>query len=392
MIPDQLKIQPGQKVLTPEQEAYARQFARERLAAMRSTAPYEQQVEAHLRAVYRAAEVKLPTTMRWFDSPLAFVQACVPYYERLRAQLGRHDCSQHCLDDCRLNWGARVHVVVRSSGVDVKVRTAVGGRTLEASVLTNMRADVWASGDADVAASVQGSMGADVWTSVGAIVRDSVWACMRDRMGKHCQRTIVSASVAAFYNARVLALYRLFHEVFAENQLIHLARFNEMVSGYRLGDKEALVVRKPTRLELDAQGRLHSASGPAIQYRDGWGFYAWHGVRVSEQVILDPDHLTREDFLTESNVEVRRVIQERMGHRFVAELGGVVLDRGSRGTLYAVALPQDPERVAHYVQMQDASTPRQYVLRVPPTVQTAAEAVAWTFQVGVEDYHPAQET
>ena len=31
-------------------------------------------------------------------------------------------------------------------------------------------------------------------------------------------------------------------------------------------------------------------------------------------------------------------------------------------------------------------------LGVPPTIQTAAEAVAWTFQVKVEDYRPAQET
>ena len=52
----------------------------------------------------------------------------------------------------------------------------------------------------------------------------------------------------------------------------------------------------------------------------------------------------------------------------------------------------DPERVARYVQVQDASTERQYFLRVPPSIQTAAEAVAWTFQVAVKDYQPAQET
>jgi hypothetical protein len=81
-----------------------------------------------------------------------------------------------------------------------------------------------------------------------------------------------------------------------------------------------------------------------------------------------------------------------MGSRFVPELGGVVLDREPRGTLYEVAMPDDPERVARYVQVQDASTERQYFLRVPPTVQTAAEAVAWSFQMAVEEYDPAQET
>lgn len=48
--------------------------------------------------------------------------------------------------------------------------------------------------------------------------------------------------------------------------------------------------------------------------------------------------------------------------------------------------------MARYIQVQDASTDRQYFLRVPPTIQTAAEAVAWTFHLSVEEYHPAQET
>jgi hypothetical protein len=73
----------------------------------------------------------------------------------------------------------------------------------------------------------------------------------------------------------------------------------------------------------------------------------------------------------------------------------VVIDSGPRGKLYEVHLPEDdddPERVARYVQVQDASTPRQYFLRVPPTIQTAAEAVAWSFDLSVEDYGPAHET
>jgi hypothetical protein len=86
-------------------------------------------------------------------------------------------------------------------------------------------------------------------------------------------------------------------------------------------------------------------------------------------------------------------MQERMGERFMRELGGQVIDQGPRGTLFEVCLPEDdPEGVARYVQVQDASTARQYFLRVPPTIQTAAEAVAWSFQLAVEEYHPAHET
>jgi hypothetical protein len=191
----------------------------------------------------------------------------------------------------------------------------------------------------------------------------------------------------------VLAVCRFFDTYLAPNAARALARFNEVASGYWLGKDLALLVRRPTMLSRDGEGRLHNERGKCLEYRDGWGFYAWHGVRVPERVILAPERLARVDFLNEQNGEVRRVIQERMGERFISELGGQVLDSDSRGTLYEVCLPEDdPERVARYVQVQDASTVRRSFLRVPPTIQTAAEAVAWTFRVGVDDYRPAQET
>ena len=74
------------------------------------------------------------------------------------------------------------------------------------------------------------------------------------------------------------------------------------------------------------------------------------------------------------------------------ELGGVVLDTGHAGRSMRCTATVTRSEVARYVQVQDASTARQYFLRVPPTIQTAAEAVAWSFQVAVEAYDPAHET
>lgn len=151
-------------------------------------------------------------------------------------------------------------------------------------------------------------------------------------------------------------------------------------------------------LAFDVSGRLHSATGTCLEYPNGWGISAWHGVVVPEQVILAPETLTREDFLGAWDIEVRRIMQERMGEQFMAKMGGVMIDRGPRGTLYEVVLPPPASswvrrsRVVRYVQVQDASTARQYFLCVPPTIQTAAEAVAWTFQMTVNEYAPEQET
>jgi hypothetical protein len=175
--------------------------------------------------------------------------------------------------------------------------------------------------------------------------------------------------------------------VFEENDRIHLALFNEMVCGYRLGSKQAWLVRKPIRLECDAQGRLHSADGMGIQFRDGWGMYAWHGIRCSEKLILHPEQLSKEEWMNEGNQEIRRIMQERPGNeRFVEMVGGRCIDQGQRADLIEVDLRNDPERVARFVRVKDTSTERVYYLRVPPTLDKADEALAWTFGLEAKDY------
>jgi hypothetical protein len=129
-----------------------------------------------------------------------------------------------------------------------------------------------------------------------------------------------------------------------------------------------------------------------VRCGDGWTVHAWHGISVPERVISAPVQLTAQDWSGTRDVEVRRVIQERMGERFVEELGGEVIDNGPRGTLYKVDLPNDPEEVALYLQVHDMSTERTYYLRVPPTIQTAEEAVAWTFGLKADEYRPIHES
>ena len=74
------RIARGQQQLLPEQEAYLRQFFRERLAALCACAPInEQEAEGHLSHLYRVLGVAAPR-IRWFDSPLAFLAAYAPQW------------------------------------------------------------------------------------------------------------------------------------------------------------------------------------------------------------------------------------------------------------------------------------------------------------------------
>jgi hypothetical protein len=205
-------------------------------------------------------------------------------------------------------------------------------------------------------------------------------------------RDFLWSSVRAYQDASWLASCLYFARYYAPNDVTPLAQLNQLVSGYWLGRDLALIVRRPQQLLLDPAGRLHSAIGPSVRFADGWRVHAWHGICMPERVITAPEQLTIQDWSAARSVEVRRVIQERMGARFISEIGGVALDSGPRGTLYQVELPGDPERLAHFLQVRDASTERIYYLRVPPHISTAEAAVAWTFDLTATEYQPVQES
>ena len=95
--------------------------------------------------------------------------------------------------------------------------------------------------------------------------------------------------------------------------------------------------------------------------------------------------------LNEQNIEARRVMLEHYGEgRFIAELGAQPHQQDDYGTLYRVEIEGDEPLVV--VRVRDASTDREYFLRVPPEMQTAHEAVAWTFGMSVAEYRPERET
>jgi len=421
----------GQKKLTPEQEAYARQFARERVTAMLEPEVDEQAAEDHLRRAYQVAGLA-PPRIRWFDSPLAFNQArelaskteqapdqeAKELWDNMQACVTRLQASMGFLpqrvSQRRLQWGEGVQVAG-------EVALLIGGlfvitdwvpqawnlpwqvwpwvvlifaaiflwiwiwvrivKRLHRGRKSRGSESMWMYLDRQVNAALHNRLmwpwdlleAIDGGEDEGSIWNQTVWHCVR-----------------AYIEQSQLTVCWFLHDVFEPNRLIHLARFNELVSGYDLGYELAWLVRKPLRMQQDADGLLHAGSGKCLEYRDGWGAYAWHGVVVPEQVILRPETLTREDWLNERNLEVRRVMQERMPH-FVETIGAHWLDTGKHGSLYAVNLAPDPEGVAHYVHVRDHSSERSYYLRVPPTIQRADEAVAWTFGLSEEEYQPAQE-
>lgn len=122
----------------------------------------------------------------------------------------------------------------------------------------------------------------------------------------------------------------------------------------------------------------------------------WRGVSVTPQIAFFPETLKSEDALAEGNAEVRRVMIERIGfERFLQECKARVLhedtDPGGARQLLQVDLASDEPLVC--VSVRCPSTGRHYLIRVPPTMRTCHQAVAWTAGFdNADDYVPVVET
>ena len=147
--------------------------------------------------------------------------------------------------------------------------------------------------------------------------------------------------------------------------------------------------------------RLHRDDGPAVVWPDGWGVYSIHGVRVPRQVVEEPDTLTIEQIGGEENAEVRRVMIDRFGmDRYVREAGGVLVDEdvdelGQPRKLWRLDLNGD-EPIVVVELVNSTAEPdgsfKRYMLRVPPSMDTAWDAVAWTWDMPTGDYELAVQS
>jgi hypothetical protein len=122
----------------------------------------------------------------------------------------------------------------------------------------------------------------------------------------------------------------------------------------------------------------------------------WRGVPVDERIAFRPETITVAEILGERNAELRRVMLERFGlERFMRDANSTVLDQdrdaGGERQLLRLTLEGDEDLVC--VSVSCPSTGRRYLLRVPPTMRTCRQAVAWT--AGFNDpklYRPLIET
>jgi len=168
-----------------------------------------------------------------------------------------------------------------------------------------------------------------------------------------------------------------------------------------------------TIAQLDLAGCTGVADLPADLQLNGWldladtGITAlpphlahlplrWRGVQIDARIAFHPETITGEEVLGQRNIELRRVLMERMGYdAFLTGVDAEVVhedrDAGGVRRLLRVPLPNDEPLIV--LAVQDPSTARRYIIRVPPSMRTCHQAAAWIAGFdNPEEYRPLVET
>jgi hypothetical protein len=104
--------------------------------------------------------------------------------------------------------------------------------------------------------------------------------------------------------------------------------------------KVAVVCDRPSELHRNEEGRLHSANGPAMVYRNGWQVHAVNGEWVDPVAVLPPDQITFD--LIEKHKPFKKLLVERYGkERYRAE--EAERRRAKPAPVLAARLPEDPK-------------------------------------------------
>ena len=149
--------------------------------------------------------------------------------------------------------------------------------------------------------------------------------------------------------------------------------------------KVMVLISPVMRIQND---QLHADGQPAVQWSDSECYYFWRGTQIPQKygAVLSLDWRSQW-LLEEPNAELRRVLIQGIGYdRIVQELEAVELDTWREYSLLMIYVDIDLEPI-HLLKMTCPSTNHIHVLRVPPGLTSAREAIIWcNWEIDPEDF------
>ena len=319
--------------LTPEQESRFPEFVRKWIGIGLSTAPADRpRAEKAIAGLYKLANLKEPRVI-WLPCPISAALSAVCYAKIIQRRL---------IDDGEL----------AASAVDKSVYSAVR---------TAVRTAVYSAVD----------------TAVRTAVDTAVYSAGRAFFG------------GSLYNVGYCSWADYFNEVCAVAIDRNFLEMTESCGFYWTLDGICFASERPSEINLDNEGRLHSEAGMSIRYAGtGWGLFHWHGTQVPGEWITDRAKLTPTVALKQENVELRRAACEILGWANVLrDLQAKTIDADNDpeiGELVEVKLP-DLAVKAKFLRVR-CGTGREFAIGIPPHITKALDAQAWVIGLEPKDF------
>ena len=260
--------------------------------------------------------------------------------------------------------------------------TVLRDERLMSSLRSSLESSLWSS----LRSSLESSLRSSLWSSL--------WSSLRSSLESSLESSRFWGQMEAYWVAFYLFPRDVLGVQYEAQRSAELDLWSEVAQScgwWWPFDGLVIACERPKIIawETDREPpRLHSDSGPAVLFRDGYYLHAWHGVTVPSRVIESPESYTAEEIKAERNAEVVRALAERLGWQiFLERLGATVIDtwRDKRtGLTYELLDTQRfGERQPRFLRMQspkllDGSSPW-YIEKVHPELRTAKAARAWQF-------------
>ncbi len=168
--------------------------------------------------------------------------------------------------------------------------------------------------------------------------------------------------------------FKLFNELTTQWSNVHY---------YLLFPQIAFVSDYPKAIRRNELNMLHDYDKPALEYRDSYALYYSNGVQMKKELIETPaNKITKEMFLSETNVDSRREISRKIGiQKTVEMLGAEVVDtyKSKVGGKYELLLIDFDNRgnKRPYLKMKSRAIDAYHIEGCSPEVKTVKEAICF---------------
>jgi hypothetical protein len=361
------------ETLTPDQTAALARYRARWAAIRRSTAPADRAAaEEGVRLAYRAAGFEPPARLVWCESPVALsIAALRP------SRADGPNIRPAVVDRPRRQVAALVRKRIRA-----RVKALVESMVNPADALVASVADTVAQAAAQERVSLL-----DRLLRSQPLSWSVVYRVLLDRQGfRH--------DAAGQHELAWLGIYEFFRNVLglrAETErVLGLIQAATNLGWLQPHLHTCWLAERPSLLRGDVNDRLHDASGPALRFPDGWAVWAWKGVEVPRWLIEQPEKITLKSIDDEVDVQVRCCMIEIMTPQaYVAQGGAVRVAEDETGILWRKTwLAFDAWAAVEVINAtpEPDGTHKHFFLQVPANLQTAREAVAWTYGMEADAY------